>query len=132
MVLSLPQEVAELLREGNKARSVAATNMNSESSRSHSVFTLVLTQTLVDAASSVRLRALLSSLVLVPSVTCKACIHVRCTHEHCTVYSVQYTIQYFWIRVFVFKGSAGLVSFSSGLCLVKIVLQAMLANSLRT
>ncbi len=30
--------------EGNKSRTVAATNMNSESSRSHAVFTVVLTQ----------------------------------------------------------------------------------------
>ena len=39
--------------EGNKSRTVAATNMNSESSRSHAVFTIKLTQTLHDKASGV-------------------------------------------------------------------------------
>ena len=32
--------------EGNKSRTVAATNMNSESSRSHAVFTILITFTL--------------------------------------------------------------------------------------
>ena len=32
--------------EGNKSRTVASTNMNNESSRSHAVFTLILTFTL--------------------------------------------------------------------------------------
>ena len=41
--------------EGNKSRTVAATNMNSESSRSHAVFTIKLTQTLHDKASGVSL-----------------------------------------------------------------------------
>ncbi|KAG0145092.1 hypothetical protein CROQUDRAFT_671993 [Cronartium quercuum f. sp. fusiforme G11] len=36
--------VETLMDEGNKARTVAATNMNETSSRSHSVFTLLLTQ----------------------------------------------------------------------------------------
>ncbi|KAI9819529.1 MAG: kinesin-like protein Klp8 [Pycnora praestabilis] len=38
------QEIANLMDEGNKARTVAATNMNETSSRSHAVFTLTLTQ----------------------------------------------------------------------------------------
>ncbi len=33
--------------EGSKSRTVAATNMNATSSRSHAVFTIVLTQTYV-------------------------------------------------------------------------------------
>ena len=37
------QEIASLMEEGNKSRTVAATNMNTESSRSHAVFTIVLT-----------------------------------------------------------------------------------------
>ncbi|KAG0001139.1 kinesin-like protein Klp8 [Modicella reniformis] len=37
-------EIANLMDEGNKARTVAATNMNETSSRSHAVFTVVLTQ----------------------------------------------------------------------------------------
>lgn len=41
------------MTEGNKSRTVAATNMNAESSRSHAVFTVVLTQTLIDNLSGV-------------------------------------------------------------------------------
>lgn len=42
-VQSFP-EIENLMDEGNKARTVAATNMNETSSRSHAVFTLTLTQ----------------------------------------------------------------------------------------
>ncbi|KAK9241194.1 hypothetical protein V1525DRAFT_334826 [Lipomyces kononenkoae] len=38
------EEIEELMDEGNKARTVAATNMNETSSRSHAVFTLTVTQ----------------------------------------------------------------------------------------
>ncbi|KAI9824202.1 MAG: kinesin-like protein Klp8 [Thelocarpon impressellum] len=38
------QEIESLMDEGNKARTVAATNMNETSSRSHAVFTITLTQ----------------------------------------------------------------------------------------
>ena len=34
--------------EGNKSRTVAATNMNTESSRSHAVFNIVLTRSEYD------------------------------------------------------------------------------------
>ncbi|XP_050554863.1 kinesin-like protein KIF13B isoform X17 [Spodoptera frugiperda] len=47
------QDIDNLMTEGNKSRTVAATNMNSESSRSHAVFSVVLTQTLTDAATGV-------------------------------------------------------------------------------
>uniref|UniRef100_A0A9J2PZ47 Kinesin-like protein unc-104 n=2 Tax=Ascaris TaxID=6251 RepID=A0A9J2PZ47_ASCLU len=43
------QDICDLMDEGNKARTVAATNMNSTSSRSHAVFTIVLTQNRHDA-----------------------------------------------------------------------------------
>ncbi|KAH6899917.1 hypothetical protein B0T10DRAFT_10726 [Thelonectria olida] len=43
------QEIEHLMDEGNKARTVAATNMNETSSRSHAVFTLMLTQKKYDA-----------------------------------------------------------------------------------
>ncbi|RBQ77456.1 hypothetical protein FVER14953_02918 [Fusarium verticillioides] len=43
------QEIEHLMDEGNKARTVAATNMNQTSSRSHAVFTLMLTQKKYDA-----------------------------------------------------------------------------------
>ncbi|XP_020778849.2 kinesin-like protein KIF13B isoform X2 [Boleophthalmus pectinirostris] len=41
----------ESLMEGNKSRTVAATNMNEESSRSHAVFNIILTHTLCDLKS---------------------------------------------------------------------------------
>ncbi|MBW0463620.1 hypothetical protein O181_003335 [Austropuccinia psidii MF-1] len=44
-------DVETLMDEGNKARTVAATNMNETSSRSHSVFTLLLTQRRKDLAT---------------------------------------------------------------------------------
>eukprot|EP00081_Caenorhabditis_elegans_P027842 NP_741745.1 Kinesin-like protein [Caenorhabditis elegans] len=42
------EQISNLLEEGNKSRTVAATNMNAESSRSHAVFSLIVTQTLHD------------------------------------------------------------------------------------
>uniref|UniRef100_A0A8C4WZB1 Kinesin motor domain-containing protein n=1 Tax=Eptatretus burgeri TaxID=7764 RepID=A0A8C4WZB1_EPTBU len=45
------QDIESLMLEGNKSRTIAATNMNEESSRSHAVFTIVLTQTLCDLQS---------------------------------------------------------------------------------
>ncbi|EMC93541.1 hypothetical protein BAUCODRAFT_37228 [Baudoinia panamericana UAMH 10762] len=44
LVVSSFMEIEHLMDEGNKARTVAATNMNETSSRSHAVFTLTLTQ----------------------------------------------------------------------------------------
>src|SRR4029434_2336048 len=41
------------MSEGNKSRTVAATNMNEESSRSHGVFCIIVTQTLCDLQSGV-------------------------------------------------------------------------------
>ncbi|KAJ8067570.1 hypothetical protein OCU04_004910 [Sclerotinia nivalis] len=48
LVVSSFQEIENLMDEGNKARTVAATNMNETSSRSHAVFTLTLTQKRLD------------------------------------------------------------------------------------
>ncbi|XP_044282625.1 kinesin-like protein KIF13A isoform X3 [Varanus komodoensis] len=42
------EDIESLMSEGNKSRTVAATNMNEESSRSHAVFNIVVTQTLYD------------------------------------------------------------------------------------
>lgn len=42
------QDIHDLIDEGNKARTVAATNMNETSSRSHAVFTIFFTQTRQD------------------------------------------------------------------------------------
>ena len=39
--------------EGNKSRTVAATNMNTESSRSHAVFNIVLTRSEYDKETEV-------------------------------------------------------------------------------
>jgi len=43
LVVNSYHEMMTLMDEGNKARTVAATNMNETSSRSHAVFTLLLT-----------------------------------------------------------------------------------------
>lgn len=40
------------IEAGNQARTVAATNMNAQSSRSHAIFTLVVTQSQYDAVSN--------------------------------------------------------------------------------
>ncbi|XP_047520738.1 kinesin-like protein KIF13B isoform X4 [Pieris napi] len=53
LAVSSYQDIDNLMTEGNKSRTVAATNMNSESSRSHAVFSVVLTQTLCDVATGV-------------------------------------------------------------------------------
>ncbi|NXP23408.1 KI13B protein, partial [Scytalopus superciliaris] len=45
------KDIESLMSEGNKSRTVAATNMNEESSRSHAVFKITLTHTLYDAQS---------------------------------------------------------------------------------
>uniref|UniRef100_A0A3Q2Q685 Kinesin family member 1C n=1 Tax=Fundulus heteroclitus TaxID=8078 RepID=A0A3Q2Q685_FUNHE len=45
-------DIRELMDEGNKARTVAATNMNETSSRSHAVFTIVFTQKRRDQMTS--------------------------------------------------------------------------------
>ncbi|XP_028252775.1 kinesin-like protein KIF13B isoform X2 [Parambassis ranga] len=45
------KDIESLMSEGNKSRTVAATNMNEESSRSHAVFNIVLTHTLMDLRS---------------------------------------------------------------------------------
>ena len=45
------QDIHNLMDEGNKARTVAATNMNESSSRSHAVFTIIFTQHKHDADS---------------------------------------------------------------------------------
>nr|XP_042903494.1 kinesin-like protein unc-104 isoform X2 [Parasteatoda tepidariorum] len=45
------QDIHDLMDEGNKARTVAATNMNETSSRSHAVFTIIFTQRKHDSTS---------------------------------------------------------------------------------
>ncbi|CAG8664701.1 808_t:CDS:2, partial [Acaulospora morrowiae] len=44
LIVNSFQDIENLMDEGNKARTVAATNMNETSSRSHAVFTLFVTQ----------------------------------------------------------------------------------------
>lgn len=60
------QDIDNLMNEGNKSRTVAATNMNSESSRSHAVFNIIVTQTLVDTESMVSLH----------TASCFACLFI--------------------------------------------------------
>ncbi|KAI2640313.1 kinesin heavy chain [Xylaria nigripes] len=55
LVVGSFQEIENLMDEGNKARTVAATNMNETSSRSHAVFTLILTQKSFDGDTKMEL-----------------------------------------------------------------------------
>ncbi|KAI0206755.1 kinesin heavy chain [Astrocystis sublimbata] len=55
LVVGSFQEIENLMDEGNKARTVAATNMNETSSRSHAVFTLILTQKSFDPDAKMEL-----------------------------------------------------------------------------
>ena len=50
--VSSVQEVYEVMRRGGEARAVAATNMNQESSRSHSIFVVTITQKNVETGSA--------------------------------------------------------------------------------
>jgi hypothetical protein len=47
-------DVESLMRTGNSARTVAATKMNMMSSRSHAIFTLTFTQSIVDRSLDVK------------------------------------------------------------------------------
>ncbi|XP_029452756.1 kinesin-like protein KIF13B [Rhinatrema bivittatum] len=51
MAVASYKDIESLMSEGNKSRTVAATNMNEESSRSHAVFNIILTHTLYDVQS---------------------------------------------------------------------------------
>ncbi|KAK8049376.1 kinesin motor domain-containing protein [Apiospora phragmitis] len=55
LVVGSFEEIEHLMDEGNKARTVAATNMNETSSRSHAVFTLMLTQKKFDTDTKMEL-----------------------------------------------------------------------------
>ena len=46
-------DISNLMDEGNKARTVAATNMNETSSRSHAVFSIIFTERTTDGATDV-------------------------------------------------------------------------------
>jgi kinesin family protein 5 len=50
--VSSVREVYEVMRRGGAARAVAATNMNQESSRSHSIFVITITQKNVETGSA--------------------------------------------------------------------------------
>lgn len=50
--VSSVQEVFEVMRRGGNARAIAATNMNQESSRSHSIFVITVTQKNVETGSA--------------------------------------------------------------------------------
>lgn len=50
--VSSVQEVYEVMRRGGNARAVAATNMNQESSRSHSIFVVTITQKNLESGSA--------------------------------------------------------------------------------
>jgi kinesin family member 5 len=50
--VSSVQEVFEVMQKGGSARAIAATNMNQESSRSHSIFVITITQKNVETGSA--------------------------------------------------------------------------------
>lgn len=52
LYVSSVQEVFEVMTRGGNARAVAATNMNQESSRSHSIFVITITQKNVETGSA--------------------------------------------------------------------------------
>ncbi|CAO3595276.1 unnamed protein product [Absidia cylindrospora] len=52
LVVNSFEDIEHLMDEGNKARTVAATNMNETSSRSHAVFTIILTQKITDTKTN--------------------------------------------------------------------------------
>lgn len=54
LAVSSFEQIALLIDDGNKCRTVASTNMNAESSRSHAVFTIKLSQTVSDLEHSVK------------------------------------------------------------------------------
>ena len=51
MAVQSYEDINNLIDEGNKARTVAATNMNETSSRSHAVFTLIFSQRKLDSTT---------------------------------------------------------------------------------
>ncbi|KAJ1547994.1 hypothetical protein HK096_007739, partial [Nowakowskiella sp. JEL0078] len=52
LVVTSYKDIEHLMDEGNKARTVASTNMNETSSRSHAVFTVILTQKRIETGNS--------------------------------------------------------------------------------
>lgn len=84
------QDIESLMSEGNKSRTVAATNMNEESSRSHAVFNIILTHMLRDMKSGVRFS---SSFLLVWQNIQFVLPEVEQSAEgHGLVYSYLYTV----------------------------------------
>ncbi|XP_076811338.1 kinesin-like protein KIF13A [Clavelina lepadiformis] len=53
LLVASAEDIQEIMSEGNKSRTVAATKMNAESSRSHAVFTLIVTHTMTDSESGI-------------------------------------------------------------------------------
>ncbi|XP_037088935.1 kinesin-like protein unc-104 [Pollicipes pollicipes] len=53
MAVTSYEDIRDLMDQGNKARTVAATNMNETSSRSHAVFTIIFAQKTCDPVSGV-------------------------------------------------------------------------------
>ena len=55
MGYGLKQDVYGLMSMGNKSRTVVATEMNANSSRSHAIFSIVLTKMTPDSATQVQM-----------------------------------------------------------------------------
>ena len=90
------EDTARLLLRGQQNRHTAATNMNRESSRSHSVFTCVVESKTTDEAGLITMLSARVNLVDLagqsyivtlshcPSLMCHRESRVRCTFEPCT------------------------------------------------
>jgi hypothetical protein len=61
LAVSSFEQINQLMEDGNQCRTVASTNMNCESSRSHAVFTIHLTQIISDMEKSVDFLAIYKS-----------------------------------------------------------------------
>lgn len=70
------EDIHDLIDEGNKARTVAATNMNETSSRSHAVFTIFFTQQRTDALTKLDIKKV-GSFIVHLEFWCRASINTN-------------------------------------------------------
>lgn len=82
-----------LMSEGNKSRTVAATNMNEESSRSHGVFSIIVTQTLYDLQSGVSLFLAFTTFTMNCSLNLQKLI---CVYPTCLIVGSDWLFVLWW------------------------------------
>lgn len=73
-IVKSPQQVMELIKLGEKNRHVSATDYNEQSSRSHSIFQIVIESRSPHALTQVRLSQLVKVFYLF--------INKKCIHHH--------------------------------------------------